>query len=99
FDTAGTIPPVRDAVGAVEFRGNDVDITLDSGAVFMPSGRVVAASNGTLRIAKANRPPVIGALDIDVEGEAPAIAELASYEPINAMRHVGILPEELSGSV
>ncbi|WP_137929960.1 YhdP family protein [Mesorhizobium comanense] len=99
FDTAGRIPPIRDAVGVVGFHGNDVDISLSSGTVFMPSGRTVAASNGTLTVKEANHPPVIGALDIDVEGEAPAVAELASYEPINAMRHVGFLPDDLSGSV
>lgn len=99
FDTAGRIPPVRDAVGAVEFHGNEVEITLKSGTVFMPSGRTVAASNGTLKVERANVHPVIGALDIDVEGEAPAVVELASYEPINAMRHVGIQPQELSGTV
>jgi hypothetical protein len=99
FDTAGRIPPVRDAAGAVEFHGNDVEITLSSGTVYMPSGRTVAASNGRLTVRNANVPPVIGALDIDVVGEAPAIAELASYEPIDAMRHVGILPDELSGTV
>jgi len=99
FDTAGRIPPIRDAVGVVSFHGNDVDIALSSGTVFLPSGRTVAASNGTLTVKEANHPPVIGALDIDVAGEAPAVAELASYEPINAMRHVGFLPEDLSGSV
>ncbi|UVK37264.1 DUF3971 domain-containing protein [Mesorhizobium sp. AR10] len=99
FDTAGRIPPIRDAVGVVSFHGNDVDIALSSGSVYMPSGRTVAASNGTLTVKAANRPPVIGALEIDVAGEAPAIAELASYEPINAMRHVGLLPEDLSGTV
>ena len=97
FDTAGRIPPIRDAVGVVAFHGNDVDIALSSGSVYMPSGRTVAASNGTLAMKAANHPPVIGALDIDVAGEAPAIAELASYEPINAMRHVGLLPDDLSG--
>ncbi|MEO5757087.1 MAG: DUF3971 domain-containing protein, partial [Mesorhizobium sp.] len=99
FDTAGRIPPIRDAIGVVGFHGNDVDIALSSGTVFMPSGRTVAASNGTLVVKAANHPPVIGALDIDVDGEAPAIAELASYEPINAMRHVGLLPEDLTGTV
>lgn len=99
FDTAGRIPPIRDAVGVVGFHGNDVDISLTSGSVYMPSGRTVAASNGTLTVKAANHPPVIGALDIDVAGEAPAIAELASYEPINAMRHVGLLPEDLSGTM
>ncbi|TPN48625.1 MULTISPECIES: DUF3971 domain-containing protein [unclassified Mesorhizobium] len=99
FDTAGRIPPIRDAVGVVAFHGNDVDVSLSSGTVFMPSGRTVAASNGTLAVKAANRPPVIGALDIDVAGDAAAVAELASYEPINAMRHVGFLPDDLSGSV
>ncbi|TIP87966.1 MAG: DUF3971 domain-containing protein [Mesorhizobium sp.] len=99
FDTAGHIPPIRDAVGVVEFRGNDVDVALSSGNVYMVSGRTVAASNGTMTVKAANRPPVIGALDIDVAGEASAIAELASYEPINAMRHVGLLPDDLSGTV
>lgn len=99
FDTAGRIPPVRDANGVVEFHGDDVDISLSSGTVYMPSGRTVAASNGTLVIADAGRPPVIGVLDLDVEGEAPAIVELASYEPINAMRHIGLLPGEISGMV
>lgn len=99
FDTAGVIPPVRDAIGQIEFRGNDVDVSLSSGTVYLPSGRSVAASNGKLRIEKANRPPLIGMLDIDVAGDAAAITELASYEPINAMRFVGMKPEEFSGTV
>lgn len=99
FDTAGQIPPIRDANGVVEFHGNDVDISLSSGTVYMPSGRLVAASNGTLTVKNANVSPVIGALNIDVAGNADAVVELASYEPINAMRHVGLKPDELSGTV
>lgn len=99
FDTAGVIPPVRDAVGTVEFKGNDVDIAMSSGTVYLPSGRSVAASNGKMRIEKANRPPLIGALDMEVAGDADAITELASYEPINAMRFVAMKPEEFKGKV
>jgi hypothetical protein len=99
FDVAGRIPPVRDAVGVVEFAGNDVEISLSSGTVYMPSGRVVNASNGKMSIYRANRPPVIGKLDMDVAGDAQAIIELVSYEPINAMRHIGLKPEEISGTV
>ncbi|MEP9371421.1 DUF3971 domain-containing protein [Mesorhizobium sp. KR1-2] len=99
FDTTGVIPPVRDAIGEVEFNGNDVDISLASGTVFLPSGRSVDASNGKLRIEKANRPPLIGALDLDVAGDAAAVAELASFEPINAMRFVGMAPDDFSGKV
>jgi Protein of unknown function len=99
FDTTGVIPPVRDAIGKVEFHGNDVDISLASGTVYLTSGRSVQASNGKLRIEHANRPPLIGMLDMNVEGDADAITELATYEPINAMRFVGMKPEEFSGKV
>jgi hypothetical protein len=99
FDTAGLIPPVRDANGVVEFAGHDIDIALSSGTVYMPSGRSVAASNGTLAIKEANRKPVIGALDIDVTGDAAAVTELASYEPINGMRFIDLKPEDFSGQV
>ncbi|MEP9398171.1 DUF3971 domain-containing protein [Mesorhizobium sp. KR2-14] len=99
FDTTGVIPPVRDAIGVVEFNGNDVDIALTSGTVYLASGRSVDASNGKLRIEKANRPPLIGELDLDVAGDADAVAELATYDPINAMRFVGMSPDEFSGRV
>ena len=97
FDTAGLLPPVRDAVGSVDFRGNDVDISLESGSMFMPSGRTVRASNGKLAIRKANVKPVIGKLDIDVAGDAPALAELASLDPINAMRFIEFASDDLAG--
>jgi len=97
FDTAGLIPPVRDATGTVDYKGFDVDIALSSGTVYLPSGRTVAASNGKLAIDRANVPPVVGALDIDVAGEAPAVAELASYDPINAMRHTGLVAGDFTG--
>jgi len=99
FDTAGLIPPVRDASGIVEVHGNDFDVTLEEGTVYMPSGRTVAASNGRLVVKQANLPPVIGRLDIDIAGSADAVAELASYEPINAMKRVAMVPEEFSGTI
>lgn len=96
FDTAGLIPPVRDASGVVNYRGADIDIALSSGTVYLPSGRTVAASDGMLNIRKANVPPVIGALDINVAGDANAVAELASYEPINGLRQVGLTPDDFT---
>lgn len=99
FDIAGLLPPVRDAVGEVSFAGDDVKITLDSGRVFLPDGKSVAASEGQLTIDDAGRRPVIGALNIKVSGDASSIAEFASREPINAMKTTGIEPESLSGPV
>lgn len=99
FDVTGQIPPVRDGVGSISFQGTDVDVRLSSGTVFLSTGRTVAASNGTFVIRRAELPPVIGQLDIDISGSADAVAELASYKPIDAMRHLPIAPEDLSGQV
>lgn len=99
FDVAGDMPPVRDANGTIDFSGDDVRITLESGAAFMPSGRSVATRGGALVIADAAVSPVVGKLDIAVAGDADAVLELSGYKPINALDNLPLKPEELSGKV
>ena len=55
FDITGRLPPMRDAVGSLDFRGNDIDVSLTSGATFMPDGQSVTASGGNFTIRE--RPP------------------------------------------
>ena len=90
---------MRDAVGSVDFRGNDVDVALTSGATFLPDGGEVSASNGIFTIRNANKPQVIGNLELDIAGDASAITQLASYEPIDAMSRTGMTPDQFSGEV
>ncbi|WP_163272034.1 DUF3971 domain-containing protein [Chelativorans alearense] len=97
FDIAGDIPPVRDGTGWVEFRGTDVAVGLSKGTIYMPSGRLVEASGGSLTIDAAHQKPRISRLEIDVEGEAAAMVELASHEPIDASRFHDIAPGDLEG--
>jgi hypothetical protein len=97
FDTFGKVPPVRDAKGIIDVRGHDVDITMSSGTVYLPSGKTVTGRDGTLAFRSERRS--IGKLDIDIEGEAGAVAELASLDPINALRVMPIEPGDLTGSV
>ncbi|MEO3387387.1 DUF3971 domain-containing protein [Mesorhizobium sp. CAU 1741] len=99
FDIAGHIPPVRDGDGSVRLNGQQIDIALESGTVFMPGGRIVNASNGTLKIEDARRRPVIGKLKIDVAGEADDVLQLASYDPIDVGRFIDLDPDDLSGDV
>lgn len=99
FDIAGDLPPMRDAVGEIRFAGSDVHITLDSGTAFLPTGKSVSASNGTLEILSAHVSPVVGKLNIDVAGTADAVAELSSYRPINALKHLPFEPGDLTGDV
>ena len=97
-DIAGTLPPLRDSVGTIEFHGSNVDIALEAGTVFMPTGRTVDLKSGSFTIRDAHVWPVFGELDIKVAGGAPAILELSSYEPINALTYLKLAPEDLSGS-
>ena len=97
FDITGQIPPVRDAVGRIDFRGTDVDISLTSGKVYMSSSRQLMASNGTLTMRNAHLKPLIGNLEIDVEGDAAALAEFARYEPINVGRYIDLPPDDMTG--
>ncbi|APH71973.1 YhdP family protein [Aquibium oceanicum] len=97
FDITGDLPAVRDAFGVVDFQGSDVDISLSSGTVFMPTGRTLSAENGSFLIRNVESKPTIGYMDIDVKGEAPAVVEFASYKPIDAMRHLELKPEDFSG--
>ena len=99
FDITGRIPPMRDAVGSVDFRGNDVDVALASGAVYLPDGGTVSASNGMFTIRDANKPQVVGKLELDIAGDASSVTQLASYEPIDAMARTGMSPDEFSGEV
>ncbi|MEZ5811396.1 MAG: DUF3971 domain-containing protein [Rhizobiaceae bacterium] len=98
FDTAGEIPPVRDANGTIDFAGTDVVIRLSSGTAYLPSGRTVDAANGEFEI-DALADPLIGALKIDVEGAADAVAELASFKPVEATRYVDLAPDDFTGAV
>ena len=98
FDTAGEIPPVRDANGTVDFQGTKVNIKLSSGTAYLPSGRTVSAANGEFEIDAALL-PLIGTLEIDVAGDADAVAELATFEPIDASKYVDLQPVDFSGSV
>jgi len=99
FDITGRIPPMRDAAGSIDFRGNDIDVALHSSATYMPDGGKVSASNGVFTIRNANLPQVVGKLDLDIAGDASSVTQLASYEPIDAMARTGMTPDEFSGEV
>lgn len=99
FDVAGRIPAIREGVGRVAFKGSEVGVSLELGTIYLPSGRTVQAAEGSFDIDAAPGKALIGALDIDVSGDAAAILELASYDPINAGSHVDFAPADFEGAV
>ena len=100
FDVAGDIPPVRDAVGQVEYKDGEATMTLESGTAYLPSGRTAAASDGTLVIHEMDADGLVFAdLEVGVAGKADALGELISFRPISAKNFRDYEAEDLSGDV
>jgi hypothetical protein len=99
FDIVGDLPPIRDADGAISVRGAYTTIKLLKGSAFTPGNREARIVDGTLIIPWGPQRPVLSELDLNIEGDASAIAEIAGFKPINAVKGVPFTPEDISGDV
>ncbi|MCP4317183.1 MAG: DUF3971 domain-containing protein [Hyphomicrobiales bacterium] len=99
FDVAGDIPPVRDAMGFLTLRGKHLELKIDKGTSFFPTGRSVKISDGLFIIDHTDANPLMAELDIDVSGDASAVAELISYKPINALQQTPYKAGDFEGAV
>ena len=99
FDVAGDIPPVRNADGLLTLRGNRLELKIDKGSSYFASGRSVDVANGHFVIGKTNARPLMAELDIEVSGEASAVAELISYRPISALQRTPYKVDDFEGTV
>ena len=99
MNVAGEIPPLRDASGKFRLRGPRTEIEIDGGTAYFPSGRSVALTGGTFALPDNYTKPLMADMDIDVAGNADAIAELVTYRPIRALPATGFAPEDFSGLV
>ena len=98
FDVLGDLPPVRDSVATIDVAGADTVISLSSGTAFLESGTTVSVKGGTMAIPVVPDQPTIAELDVIVEGDVAAIADIANREPLNALAKAPVAPEDLSGS-
>ena len=96
---AGEIPPLRGTSGKFRLRGPRTEIDITGGTAYFPSGRSVALKGGTFVLADNYTKPLMADMDIDVAGNADAIAELVTYRPIRALPATGFAPEDFSGLV
>ncbi|MBS9720612.1 hypothetical protein JYU29_07930 [Tianweitania sp. BSSL-BM11] len=94
-----TLPIVQDAAGVITFGGNDVEIALSKGEARMAEDRKVTITDGTMRIPGNQDGGPVGFMTLDLSGDAKAIGDLAAREPINAMRFIGMEPNDLSGEI
>ncbi|MEM9999469.1 MAG: DUF3971 domain-containing protein, partial [Pseudomonadota bacterium] len=100
FDLAGDLPPVRDGVGTIIYDDRVTTLSLESGTIFLPSGRTASASDSTLVIQPPNPDGfVMARVEGAIEGEAAAIGEIIQTRPIEAQNYYPFDPSDLSGSV
>lgn len=95
----GAIPPLRDAAGHFELHGEKIDVSIKSGAAFMPSGRFVNVTGGTFRLPDSYARPLMAELDINISGASDAVAELVTYKPIDVLKRTEFVPEDFSGPI
>jgi hypothetical protein len=99
MNVAGEIPPLRDTSGTFRLRGPRTEIGITGGTAYFPSGRSVALTGGTFVLPDNYTKPLMADMDIDVAGNADAIAELVTYRPIRALPATGFSPEDFTGDV
>lgn len=97
FDLIGELPPVRAANGHVAVRGSNTEVKLESGVAYLEDGRSLSVSNGQMSIPTVPGHPVIADLDIDIVGDAGAIAEVANREPLHALTKAPVRAGDLHG--
>ncbi|WP_184219617.1 DUF3971 domain-containing protein [Paenochrobactrum gallinarii] len=99
FDVIGELPALRDADGHIQVRGSHATINLAKATAFTTENRRLDVSNGTLFIPWGRQRPVMADLDIRLQGQADAVAEILGKKPINISRHLPFTPADIKGDV
>ena len=94
----GDIPPLRDLKGRFDLRGELMKVDVEKANSYFPSGRVVDVGTSQFTIASTYAKPLMGDLKLSVSGAADAIAELADFAPLNALKETDFKPEDFVGT-
>ncbi|SMC81784.1 DUF3971 domain-containing protein [Rhizobium sp. RU36D] len=99
MNIAGDIPPVRDTSGHLLLQGETLAVNVTGGTSYFGSNRSVKVESAQIGIASTYTKPLMADISVAVSGEAAAVGELVSYQPINALQRTGFSAEDLSGHV
>ncbi len=99
INIAGDIPPLRDASGKFTLNGAHMDVEIQEGTAYFPSGRSVSLKGGNFLIPEVHEKPLMAEMKLEVAGQADAIAELVSYRPIRALQRTAFVAEDFSGPI
>lgn len=99
IDYLGELPMARSTSG--KFRMTDRHLTVEviKGQIPLPSGKLLAAADGTFEIDDTAKKPLMGSLKIAALGDASAAAEYVSFKPIAATAKMPFAPGDLAGKL
>jgi Protein of unknown function len=92
------LPPLRDIAGHLVMNGGNLQVRIDKGTGYMKSGRIVQVRSANFSIPHTYVKPLMGDLDILLDGPADALAELLTYKPIQALQRTPFVAEDFSGN-
>ncbi|GAK70734.1 hypothetical protein RRU01S_13_00720 [Agrobacterium rubi TR3 = NBRC 13261] len=99
LNVAGDIPPLRDAYAHFELKGEKIDVNILKATSFFPSNRTLTLENSTFKIQSVYEKPLMADLDLNLSGAADAVAEMATFRPLNALKDSEFKPGDFAGQV
>jgi len=97
FTTIGTVPMVTGASGNAVLAGSTFGIDIEKGEVVTPLGKKVHVTAGAFAVSNTAQRFPDAQVEMQLEGDVGAMAEIANSEPILAMDRRSIDPATLSG--
>ncbi|MCY1668816.1 YhdP family protein [Rhizobium sp. SL86] len=91
------MPPVRDLSGHFDLKGERLKVDIKSARSYFGSGRSITAEGGAFTIASTYTKPLMADLSLRLSGNADALAELASFPPINGLKDTPFKAADFSG--
>ncbi|BCP53076.1 membrane protein [Kaistia sp. 32K] len=97
FTTIGNIPSITGASGNAVLAGSTFGVDMEKGLITAPSGKTLDVTVGAFAISNTAQRFPEGHIELQLEGDVGAMAEIADSEPILAMQRRSIDPATLSG--
>jgi hypothetical protein len=94
----GDLPPVANARGKGRLQGNLFELTLDAGIITVPSGGIVALSNGRLETRDLTAQLSPGTIQVEASARANHVLELIDQNPLKYATRTGIEPDQMGGN-
>lgn len=93
----GELPPVRNLAGHFDLTGERLIVNVRQAASYFGSNRSVEIQGGSFKIPSTYAKPLMADLELQVAGSADAVAEVASFKPINGLENTDFAPADFSG--